>query len=313
MFHRWNMHPGRPAFACGGSQEETGQRGRHDQPDHQDHQDHHQGENRMFNRWNMHPGRPAFAWGGPQGEHDQHGRRDQPDQQGRHEQGHRHPGFHGGRPSFGPPLGELLWQMRGRGFGGPGGPRAFGRGDLKFGLLALLTERPKHGYEMIKELETQAGGFYTPSAGAVYPSLQLMEDREWITSQLADGKKVYTITAAGRQALTEQQRQSAEFGGPRGWVRFGPGPHGPHGRHGHPELAELRAEGMVVTKLLLGAVLAAGGDPAQLARLQAIMSDTRRQLEAFLGPAAAGGPPEPPQRARGPREGQSGPHEPPVL
>jgi len=166
---------------------------------------------------------------------------------------------------------------------------------------------------MIKELETQAGGFYTPSAGAVYPSLQLMEDREWITSQLADGKKVYTITAAGRQALTEQQRQSAEFGGPRGWGRFGPGPHGPHGRHGHPELAELRAEGMVVTKLLLGAVLAAGGDPAQLARLQAIMSDTRRQLEAFLGPAAAGGPPEPPQRARGPREGQSGPHEPPVL
>ena len=211
--------------------------------------------------------------------------------------------------------------MRGRGFGGPGGPggsgspRAFGRGDLKFGLLALLTERPKHGYEMIKELETQAGGFYTPSAGAVYPSLQLMEDREWITSQLADGKKVYTITEAGRQALAEQQRQSTETGGPRGWGRFGPGAHGPRGRQMLPELVGLREEAMGTAKLLWSAiatVMASGGDPAQLTRLQAIVSETRRELEAFLA-GSAGNAAEPSQRARGPRPDQGGPSEPPVL
>ncbi|MDQ2805659.1 MAG: PadR family transcriptional regulator [Chloroflexota bacterium] len=271
----------------------------------------------MFNRWNMQPRHPAFAWSGPQGDHEQHGRHGRPEQHGRPDQpgwGQRHPGFHGGGPAFGPALGEMLWQMRGRGFGGRGGPHAFGRGDLKYQLLTLLTERPKHGYEMIKELETQAGGFYTPSAGAVYPSLQLMEDREWITSRLADGKKVHTITEAGRQALAEHQRHAEETGGPRGWGRFGPGAHGPRGRQVPPELAVLREEAVSTAKLLwaaVAAVMAAGGDPAQLTRLQAIVSDTRQQLEAFLVPVNS--PVEPPQRARGRREGHGGPGEPPVL
>ena len=83
---------------------------------------------------------------------------------------------------------------------------------------------------MIKELEAQAGGFYTPSAGAVYPSLQLMEDRGWITSQTADGKKVYSITDAGRTALREREDQGEEFGPP--WGRGGWG--GRHGHHGGP-------------------------------------------------------------------------------
>ncbi len=281
----------------------------------------------MFNRWNMQHGRPAFAWGGPNGEAGLHQHR-HPDFHGRpaftwsgpsEEVGppqQRHPGFHGERPPFGPPWGGLLWQMRGRGFGGPGGPggpRAFGRGDLKYQLLALLAERPKHGYEMIKELETQAGGFYTPSAGAVYPSLQLMEDREWITSRLADGKKVHTITDAGRQALAEHLQQAAEAGEPRGWGRFGPGAHGPHGRQAHPELAALREEAMGMAKLLWAAVMVAGNDPAQLARVQAVVADTRRQLEALLGPEAAGARPEPPQRARGPRETPGASGTPPVL
>src|SRR6266516_4862688 len=70
-------------------------------------------------------------------------------------------------------------------FGGPGGPqgpfgeghRFFGRGDVKYALLELLRERPMHGYEMIKALEEKSGGFYTPSAGTIYPTLQMLEDR----------------------------------------------------------------------------------------------------------------------------------------
>src|SRR5436190_24101131 len=128
----------------------------------------------FFHRWGMSRRHPAFAWaGGWSGP--EHG---------------PGPGAHHGHPPFGAMWG--WWRHGGFPGGpgrGPGGPRAFGRGDLKFQLLALLTERPMHGYEMIKALETQAGGFYTPSAGAVYPSLQLMEDRGWITSQTLDGKK----------------------------------------------------------------------------------------------------------------------------
>ena len=83
---------------------------------------------------------------------------------------------------------------------GPGGdgPRFFGRGDVKFALLELLQERPMHGYEMMKALEEKSGGFYSPSAGSIYPTLQMLEDRGFVTSNDVEGKKVYTITDEGR-------------------------------------------------------------------------------------------------------------------
>lgn len=165
-----------------------------------------------------------------------------------------------------------------------------GRGDLKYVLLALLRERPMHGYEMMKQLEEQASGFYTPSAGAVYPTLQLMEDRGWVTSQTVDGKKIYTITDAGRQELEAQSQRAETFGGP-----FGRGGHhghgGPFGRQAQPELEALRREGMEVARLMWASVMAAGGDPEKLARLRAIIQGTRNNLYEFLGqaPSSAGG------------------------
>ncbi|HEX8732884.1 MAG TPA: PadR family transcriptional regulator, partial [Ktedonobacterales bacterium] len=72
-------------------------------------------------------------------------------------------------------------------FGGGPGPRMFERGYLKYALLDLLLESPKHGYEMMKNLEERMGGFYAPSAGAVYPTLQLLEDRGWATSETVEG------------------------------------------------------------------------------------------------------------------------------
>ena len=54
--------------------------------------------------------------------------------------------------------------------------RFFERGDLKYVILDLLTDKPRHGYEIIRELEDRFHGFYTPSAGKVYPTLQLLED-----------------------------------------------------------------------------------------------------------------------------------------
>src|SRR6266700_1836827 len=118
------------------------------------------------------------------------------------------------RGPFGPPF---FWMRRGRGpFGhGPFGPgeahRFFGRGDLKFALLELLQERPMHGYEMMKALEEKSSGFYAPSPGSIYPTLQMLEDRAFVTAKEVEGKKVYTITDEGRAILTERQKINEEF------------------------------------------------------------------------------------------------------
>ena len=165
---------------------------------------------------------------------------------------------------------------------------------------------------MIKELEERTSGFYSPSAGAIYPTLQLMEDRGWVTTQEADGKKVYAITDAGRQALNEHQQQAESFGGPRGgWGGWSEGgrehghEHGhehehEHGReHGRergrwrggpfgrwqqasPQLDALRRESFEVARQMRDAVFASTGDPEQLARLQAIVERTRGELSEYL-------------------------------
>ncbi len=243
----------------------------------------------MFGRWYFND-RPAFAWGGryqddaPEGW--QPWARPERPQFGP-------PWARMRRAPFGPPFGAMVWHMARHFPFGPGrghmGQRMFGHGDLKYVLLALLRERPKHGYEMMKELEEQASGFYTPSAGAVYPTLQLMEDRGWVTSQVVDGKKVYTITDAGRQALAEQDQRAEAFAGPRGWGRHWHGRGGPFGRQAQPELSALRQESAEVARLLMGAVMAAGGDPEKLARLRAIIAGARGQLNEFLGQAPASG------------------------
>lgn len=95
--------------------------------------------------------------------------------------------------------------MRRRHGGGRGG-RMFEHGDLKLVILGLLEEKPRHGYEIIKELEERSGGRYAPSPGTVYPTLTLLEDMGYaIASSEPGGKKVYAITDEGRQYLTENR------------------------------------------------------------------------------------------------------------
>jgi DNA-binding PadR family transcriptional regulator len=86
------------------------------------------------------------------------------------------------------------------------GGRMFEQGDLRYVVLRLLDEKPRHGYEIIKALEEKFGGAYAPSPGAVYPTLQLLEDLGYARVVPGDeGKKVYEITDAGRAHLAENQ------------------------------------------------------------------------------------------------------------
>ena len=97
----------------------------------------------------------------------------------------------------------------GRGHGGHGGHGHGGgghrgrRGDVRAVILALLAERPMHGYEMIQEIAERSGGAWKPSPGSVYPTLQLLEDEGLIASESEGGKKLFALTEAGRTAAEE--------------------------------------------------------------------------------------------------------------
>jgi DNA-binding PadR family transcriptional regulator len=84
---------------------------------------------------------------------------------------------------------------------------------VRAAVLALLAERPMHGYEMITELENRTGGVWRPSPGSVYPTLQLLEDEGLITSEESGGRKRFTLTDAGRAEV--------EQGGPAPWESIG--------------------------------------------------------------------------------------------
>lgn len=94
-------------------------------------------------------------------------------------------------------------------FGGGFGPffRGFERGDMKYLILDLLAEKPRHGYDIIKELESRYCGFYSPSPGSVYPTLQMLEDLGWVRSDEQDGKRVFEITEEGQKELKERKEK----------------------------------------------------------------------------------------------------------
>lgn len=104
--------------------------------------------------------------------------------------------------------GGQMGRQTGRGAGGRHGRmgRLFEHGDLRFVILALLAEQPRHGYELIKELEERTGGAYRPSAGVIYPTLSLLEDEGFVRPVDGEtGRKLYGITEAGEAALAENR------------------------------------------------------------------------------------------------------------
>jgi DNA-binding PadR family transcriptional regulator len=112
--------------------------------------------------------------------------------------GYGHPFFNqGGEGNFG------------HGYGGPFDRtgRFFEHGMLRLVILALVAEQPRHGYEIIKELEERTAGLYTPSAGVIYPTLTLLEETGDIEVKATDGaKKLYEVTDAGRATLDENRK-----------------------------------------------------------------------------------------------------------
>jgi len=161
---------------------------------------------------------------------------------------------------------------------------------MKYALLWLLQERPMHGYEMIKALEQRSGGFYTPSPGSIYPTLQMLEEGGYVTGSEVEGKKVYTITGAGRALLSDSPRDEEGFAGPP-WMRW----HGHSARASRPEMHALAIEAREVARLFAIATRASFDNPAQITRLRGIIERTRGDLNSLISNEPA--PPSPDQPA----------------
>ena len=81
---------------------------------------------------------------------------------------------------------------------------SFQKGDLKYVILDLLKDKPRHGYDIIRELEELSYGFYKPSPGVIYPTLQMLEEMGYASSSEQEGKRVYSITEEGLKFLENQ-------------------------------------------------------------------------------------------------------------
>ena len=136
------------------------------------------------------------------------------------------PGTHGRHESAGGGCCERGYRRRGGfegrhwGFGGErGGREGFGRGesrlfdagDIRLVVLKLLGEQSSYGYQLIKTMEERLGGGYTPSAGVIYPTLTMLEEEGLALVSISEGKKVYALTAEGKQFLQANKERVDEL------------------------------------------------------------------------------------------------------
>lgn len=108
---------------------------------------------------------------------------------------------------FGGPFGGFFGRHRGGPFARRRGGRVFDSGALRLVVLGLIGEGPRHGYDLIKGLKQTFQGAYSPSPGAIYPMLQLLEETGLVTSEVRGLKRLYTITQAGRAYLDESRAE----------------------------------------------------------------------------------------------------------
>lgn len=160
-------------------------------------------------------------------------------------------------------------ELFGRGWGEEHRTR---RGDIKFLILELLSEHPSHGYDLIKAIEVKYGGFRRLSPGSVYPTLQMLEEGGYLTSQQESGKRVYTITEQGRELLAERVQQEPSNSP---WDTF-------KGlAKGKPqEFIELRnAAGELAAAIMQ---VGRSGNVERINRVRELLEQTKREIYAML-------------------------------
>ncbi|NLE11544.1 MAG: PadR family transcriptional regulator [Actinobacteria bacterium] len=151
--------------------------------------------------------------------------------------------------------------------------RLFGRGGIKFAILAHLKERPSHGYDIIRQMEERSGGFYSPSPGTIYPNLQALEDQGFVSVAAEEGKKIYSITEAGL-AFLDEHKERAKSHRERWEASWGPGPDG----EGWAAMKDIRN----VSGDIRRAVRTIAGDSGKLKEIGAVLREAAVQIKEIV-------------------------------
>ncbi len=154
---------------------------------------------------------------------------------------------------------------------GPTG-RFFGPGELRLAVLALIAERPGHGYDLMNRLSDRFNGTYEPSAGSIYPTLQLLEDEGLVRVEQDEGRKVHHVTDDGRRAVEEQADEIERL-----WGRAAS--RGEWGMFREPEAAEIVGPALRMVKAAVKALAHTHGDPQVVERIQQIFVEARHRIE----------------------------------
>jgi len=143
---------------------------------------------------------------------------------------------------------------------------------VRLAILSLLEDGPKHGYELIKQLEARSGGLYRASAGTVYPTLQLLEDEGLVVSETREGKRVYRLTPEGAREL-EQEADAVRdiWGRAERWEEWS--------QFLGPETVLLARPLGSLVKSALRAFQAAGDSPETRAKVEEILERAREALD----------------------------------
>ena len=155
---------------------------------------------------------------------------------------------------------------------GPSTGRFFGRGEFRLAVLALLAERPGHGYELMSRLEQRFAGVYQASAGAIYPTLQQLEDEGLARLEVEDGRKVYHPTEAGRREVEAHTREIQEI-----WARAAR--RGDWGAVGDPNAAEILGPALRLMKAAVKTIIKAHRDPDVVDDIRTVLDNARHEIE----------------------------------
>lgn len=172
---------------------------------------------------------------------------------------------------------------------GGSGKRYFSRGGVKYALLELLAHEDMHGYQMMKALEEQSGGTYKPSAGSIYPTLQMLRDQGYVEPYKLEGKRVFQITEEGRSYLQEElERPEPSEPGEQGWEAQEQGAQDESG--GPPDGVKrnrrLTPRGKELIHLLKAAERAALADAVKASQLRVVLEGLRRSLRLIVADTA---------------------------
>jgi DNA-binding PadR family transcriptional regulator len=153
-----------------------------------------------------------------------------------------------------------------------GRSRFFESGEVRLAILSLLSEGPKHGYQIMKELAERSGGIYRASAGSVYPTLQQLEDEELIASDTVSGKRAYHLTEAGiRELEKDPEGVKRIWERAEKWEEFG--------QNMHPELIPMMRPLVELGRVAWKAAARVRGNGEKEERLRDIFARARGDLE----------------------------------